>query len=287
MEGVGARLGRSSTRYGPATVFSGPVRKWKKRWITVATPNNSSAAKANGNAARSRLLLYKWAPVSSTPADGAAQPEEHPPRNFRYVPVRIISCWKRKERKKREKKRILAEKDEGKKRKKEKLVPDPPDLEFLLEASNNELGLPLPSEEMGVEEVVGIGEALVISVLEEQKQEDAEKLHETYEPSNVDLSSQINRNVSADLKPDMNDILMGESMAASDMDQNSADDNNLANLDLNLGLKGIDNERETKSRNEGDDVEKLSIGEDIKINGTNSEAANKMKRKAVTPDLEM
>ncbi|XP_042474563.1 uncharacterized protein LOC122056599 isoform X2 [Zingiber officinale] len=129
--------------------------------------------------------------------------------------------------------------------------------------------------------------SLKISVLEEQKQEDAEKLHETYEPSNVDLSSQINRNVSADLKPDMNDILMGESMAASDMDQNSADDNNLANLDLNLGLKGIDNERETKSRNEGDDVEKLSIGEDIKINGTNSEAANKMKRKAVTPDLEM
>ncbi|KAG6536409.1 uncharacterized protein LOC122025392 [Zingiber officinale] len=199
MEGVGARLGRSSTRYGPATVFSGPVRKWKKRWITVATPNNTSAAKANGNAARSRLLLYKWAPVSSTPADGAAQPEEHPPRNFRYVPI---------------------------------------------------------------------------SVLEEQKQEDAEKLHETYEPSNVDLSSQINRNVSSDLKPGMNDILMGESMAASDMDQNSADDNNLANLDLNLGLKGIDNERETKSRNEGDAVEKLSIGEDIKINGTNSEAAN-------------
>ncbi|XP_074577450.1 uncharacterized protein LOC141833847 [Curcuma longa] len=212
MEGVGARLGRSSTRYGPATVFSGPVRKWKKRWITLATPNNSSAAKANGNVARSRLLLYKWTPVSSKPADGAAQPEEHPPRKFRYVPI---------------------------------------------------------------------------SVLEEQKQEDAEKLHETYKPSDVDPSSQINQNVSSDMKPDVNDILMGESMVASDMDQNSADDNNLANLDLNLGLKGTDNERETKSRDEGDDVEKVSLGEEIKINGTNSEATKNLKRKAVTPDLEM
>lgn len=51
-----------------------------------------------------------------------------------------------------------------------------------------------------------------ISVLEEQKQEDAEKLHETYKPSDVDPSSQINQNVSSDMKPDMNDILMGESM---------------------------------------------------------------------------
>uniref|UniRef100_A0A803M1P3 Uncharacterized protein n=1 Tax=Chenopodium quinoa TaxID=63459 RepID=A0A803M1P3_CHEQI len=30
MEGVGARLGRSSSRYGTTTVFNGPVRKWKK-----------------------------------------------------------------------------------------------------------------------------------------------------------------------------------------------------------------------------------------------------------------
>ncbi|XP_042402193.1 uncharacterized protein LOC121992106 [Zingiber officinale] len=213
MEGVGARLGRSSTRYGPATVFSGPVRKWKKRWITLAAPNNSAAARVNGNAARSHLLLYKWAPVSSTPADSTAQPEEPPPRKFRYVPI---------------------------------------------------------------------------SVLEDQKQEDAEKLDETNEPSDADPSSQINQNVSSNAKPDMNDSVMGESVAVSDTEQNSADDNNLANLDLNLGLKATYNERETKSRNsgsdEGDQVEKINLDEEIEMNNrTDSEVPNKLKRKKLSP----
>ncbi|KAB5560345.1 hypothetical protein DKX38_005302 [Salix brachista] len=43
MEGVGARLGRSSTRYGPTTVFSGPVRKWKKRWVHVNPLSNHNS----------------------------------------------------------------------------------------------------------------------------------------------------------------------------------------------------------------------------------------------------
>ncbi|KAJ6333755.1 hypothetical protein OIU77_009605 [Salix suchowensis] len=87
MEGVGARLGRSSTRYGPATVFSGPVRKWKKRWVHVTPPSSSSNhinthshhhnATSNGTAAAnnsnssngnngSHLLLYKWTPLSQS-----------------------------------------------------------------------------------------------------------------------------------------------------------------------------------------------------------------------------
>lgn len=86
MEGVGARLGRSSTRYGPATVFSGPVRKWKKRWVPLSHPSSSASSAASANGARSHLLLYKWAPVSS-PANGAPHPEEPPPRKFRFVPV--------------------------------------------------------------------------------------------------------------------------------------------------------------------------------------------------------
>ncbi|KAJ6363866.1 hypothetical protein OIU76_028905 [Salix suchowensis] len=89
MEGVGARLGRSSTRYGPTTVFSGPVRKWKKRWVHVnplsnhnsfhshhhnATTNAAAAASSsatnhssssNGNNG-SHLLLYKWTPLSQS-----------------------------------------------------------------------------------------------------------------------------------------------------------------------------------------------------------------------------
>lgn len=122
MEGVGARLGRSSTRYsGPATVFTGPVRKWKKKWVPVPPNNNNgnnsthSAAGANNNNNSSHLLLYKWTPLTpvsnsaaaangngnnpstpagaavgkdSTPSDAPAA-EEPPPRKFRYMPIAV------------------------------------------------------------------------------------------------------------------------------------------------------------------------------------------------------
>lgn len=95
MEGVGARLGRSSTRYGPATVFSGPVRKWKKRWVHVTPPSSSSNhnnthshhhnAISNGTAAAnnssssngnngSHLLLYKWTPLSQSNGSSSPSP---------------------------------------------------------------------------------------------------------------------------------------------------------------------------------------------------------------------
>ncbi|KAM3749183.1 hypothetical protein ACB098_05G163400 [Castanea mollissima] len=94
MEGVGARLGRTSTRYGPATVFTGPVRKWKKKWVHVApsTKDNNNhnhnhnhnhshqihnhggatatATAANGTSTNgnngSHLLLYKWTPITQS-----------------------------------------------------------------------------------------------------------------------------------------------------------------------------------------------------------------------------
>lgn len=102
MEGVGARLGRSSTRYGPATVFSGPVRKWKKKWVHVspsnASNNHSQTAATNGTNG-SHLLLFKWTPIAQSnnnngdKIDGreeniaSATPEEPPRRKFKYVPV--------------------------------------------------------------------------------------------------------------------------------------------------------------------------------------------------------
>ncbi|XP_041028408.1 uncharacterized protein LOC121268283 isoform X1 [Juglans microcarpa x Juglans regia] len=120
MEGVGARLGRSSTRYGPATVFNGPVRKWKKKWIHVAPStsaasntttnhshqiqnhNNTTNGTSNGNNG-SHLLLYKWTPI--TPShngnncngdrnpgkdDSAVPPEEPPRRKFKYIPIAVL-----------------------------------------------------------------------------------------------------------------------------------------------------------------------------------------------------
>lgn len=100
MEGVGARLGRTSARYGPATTFTGPVRKWRKEWVPVAAP----AAAANGGTASStgtgsgsgsrgnNLLLFKWTPANGANGggDGDQAAAETAPRRRRYVPVRTL-----------------------------------------------------------------------------------------------------------------------------------------------------------------------------------------------------
>lgn len=109
MEGVGSRLGRASSRYGPAAaVFNGPVRKWKKKWVHVSSastvsyqnPQSQSNGHNNNAAANggSRLLLCRWTPVPPTTPAAAADaresvygsgdaPDEPPRRKFRYTPV--------------------------------------------------------------------------------------------------------------------------------------------------------------------------------------------------------
>ncbi|KAE9452733.1 hypothetical protein C3L33_15353, partial [Rhododendron williamsianum] len=117
MEGVGARLGRSSTRYGPtSTVFNGPVRKWKKKWVSPPSSNNNNNASSNHHHSHqsstnnnsngsSHLLLYKWTPISqsqngnsnnnnsngdkSSPQHDAAV-EEPPRRKFKYIPIAVL-----------------------------------------------------------------------------------------------------------------------------------------------------------------------------------------------------
>lgn len=116
MEGVGARLGRTSARYGPATTFTGPVRKWHKEWVPVAAAaaNANTSASANGSAASStgtgsgsgsrgnNLLLFKWTPVNGANGGGGGSDGEQQAaaadtatRRRRYVPVRILdkNCW--------------------------------------------------------------------------------------------------------------------------------------------------------------------------------------------------
>ncbi|CAL5402717.1 unnamed protein product [Camellia sinensis] len=124
MEGVGSRLGRASSRYGlptttttaaaaaTTTVFTGPVRKWKKRWVHVSSSssyrnNNSSNNKSstrpstkNGNGGNgngngsgsgskaSALLLCRWTPISPSDSDNnSVIPDEPPRRKFRYTPI--------------------------------------------------------------------------------------------------------------------------------------------------------------------------------------------------------
>ncbi|KAE8670540.1 Formyl transferase [Hibiscus syriacus] len=114
MEGVGARFGRSSTRYGPATVLTGPVRKWKKKWVHVfpsntGSSNNNNPSQNNNNNHHStngisngnngsHLVLFKWTPLSqsqnnnsspndSSKDDDVASPEEPPRRKFKDILV--------------------------------------------------------------------------------------------------------------------------------------------------------------------------------------------------------
>ncbi|ESR63084.1 hypothetical protein CICLE_v10016689mg [Citrus x clementina] len=208
MEGVGARLGRSSTRYGPATVFSGPVRKWKKRWIHVSPSNNSSGNNnhahqnlnnsSNGNASStngnngSHLLLYKWAPLSQRDNGGNnngnsingggkdsvkddTAPDEPPRRKFKYIPIAVLEEQKR--------------------------------------AAENEA---------------------------------AENAENDAKPTNTDPSAAepVPRNDGFDGKPDINDVPMEENQ---DDEQIVRQDLNESTLDLRLGLKAHDGDSDSRT----------------------------------------
>ncbi|KAL3851174.1 hypothetical protein ACJIZ3_013056 [Penstemon smallii] len=81
MEGVGSRQGRASSRYGSgpvAPVFNGPVRKWKKQWVSSQSYNKGK--KRNDTPP---LLLCRWTPLTETDTT-ADEPRK---RRFRYTPI--------------------------------------------------------------------------------------------------------------------------------------------------------------------------------------------------------
>ncbi|RVW29985.1 hypothetical protein CK203_089813 [Vitis vinifera] len=88
----------ASSRYSPATVFNGPVRRWKKKWVHVSSSSSSTVSyhnsQSNGHNSNtgSRLLLCKWTPLTSGDAERSfGKPEEPPRRKFRYTPVSFHS----------------------------------------------------------------------------------------------------------------------------------------------------------------------------------------------------
>ncbi|GMY31128.1 hypothetical protein FCV25MIE_26370 [Fagus crenata] len=127
MEGVGSRLGRASSRYGPAaTVFTGPVRKWKKKWVHVSQSTltyQNSQSQSNGHSSTttnnggSRLLLCRWTPLSPSPAATAVADsglaEEPPRRKFRYTPIAVIEEQKKAAVKKAEDEADTSETDQS------------------------------------------------------------------------------------------------------------------------------------------------------------------------------
>ncbi|XP_068668858.1 uncharacterized protein [Aristolochia californica] len=208
MEGVGARLGRSSTRYGPATVFSGPVRKWKKKWVHVTSSSSNSAPSSNHNNGNneSHLRLYKWAPLSQSNGgsnnnngkdESLAVPEEPVKRKFRFVPI---------------------------------------------------------------------------SVIEEQMKEEAEDVEDESKPNAENMISDSSPTVN-ERKPHVNDVEMEENQ---EQGHTGRQDLNETSLDLSLGLKAHDGNKE---QSEGGDGEMKPL--------SNSETDTRPKRKSMAPDLEM
>ncbi|KAM3256082.1 hypothetical protein ACQJBY_048930 [Aegilops geniculata] len=93
MDTMGARLSRSSTRYGPVgssnASFSGPVRKWRKAWAPLAGGGAGSASAGMGPIGCPRgnkVVLLKWAPVSGA-GDGNGKEVAAAATRRRYVPV--------------------------------------------------------------------------------------------------------------------------------------------------------------------------------------------------------
>ncbi|KAL6196255.1 hypothetical protein ACLB2K_031870 [Fragaria x ananassa] len=98
MEGAGWRLSRASSRYGPTTtVFSGPVRRWKKKWVHVPpSPSSFSSRNARNNDNNSsRLMLCRWTPISAAANSSIGSGEERPRRRFRYTPVAVLDEQKK------------------------------------------------------------------------------------------------------------------------------------------------------------------------------------------------
>ncbi|CAN4126941.1 unnamed protein product [Withania somnifera] len=114
MEGLGTRFGRSSTRYGPTTVFTGPVRRWKKKWVHISsgknnhqsttTDNGGANGSVNGKVNGSHLVFLRWTPITasqnkdsdskSSDKDDAVPIEEPQKRKFKYIPIALLDDQK-------------------------------------------------------------------------------------------------------------------------------------------------------------------------------------------------
>ncbi|MBA0695171.1 hypothetical protein Goari_005403 [Gossypium aridum] len=234
MEGVGARLGRSSTRYGPVTVFTGPVRKWKKKWVNVSPSNTGGGGGNNNNHSQNHhsnsngtsngnngphLVLFKWTPITqsqnnnnytnnSPKEDTVAAPEEPPRRKFKYIPVTFLF-------------------------------------------------LPWGSVKFLVHKTYNCFDCLTvqIAVLEEQKREAAENeaaenVDDEAKPSESDpsVAEPTSRTDGFDEKPDINDVPMEEN---EEDDKMVRQDLNESTLDLSLGLTAHDGESDSKPNRHG------------------------------------
>jgi len=76
----------NTTNGSSPSTFSGPVRRWEKKWVHVSSSLPSTLKHRKQSRApkvdKSSLLLCKWTPLSTADADKSS-----PRRKFRYTPV--------------------------------------------------------------------------------------------------------------------------------------------------------------------------------------------------------
>ncbi|KAH7545285.1 hypothetical protein FEM48_Zijuj01G0077400 [Ziziphus jujuba var. spinosa] len=241
MEGVGARLGRSSTRYGPATVFNGPVRKWKKTWVHVSSPSTSSSSSSSAAASNtttnhshhhhaqihtpngttngnnvSHLVLYKWTPITQSQNSAI---NGNNTNNGNNTPDKVSV-----------KADAPAVHPEEPPRRKFKYIPGNIDVK------------------VGITYKDGLGKNSLgeIAVLEEQKNEAAddetvEKVEDEGKPNDTDLTT---KGEVLDEKPDINDVPMEETQENNQVVRQDLNET----LDLSLGLNGHDGENNPDSK---------------------------------------
>ncbi|THG21523.1 hypothetical protein TEA_018535 [Camellia sinensis var. sinensis] len=223
MEGVGARLGRSSTRYGPtSTVFNGPVRKWKKKWVHVSpqTANNASSnhhlhhqsQTANHNGINgnngSHLLLYKWTPITPSQNSNSNGNGEKSSAKEEEAAAAVDSTASAAE--------------------------EPPRRKFRY--------IPFTDQLFQYPEVANLNMEQLIAVLEEQKNEAEEMVDDEAKPRDTDpnAAEPTSKNDDLDEKPDINDVPVEESQALDDDTPLVRQDLNESTLDLSLGLNSRD-----------------------------------------------
>ncbi|XP_074307456.1 uncharacterized protein LOC141642519 [Silene latifolia] len=209
MEGVGARLGRSSSRYGTTTVFTGPVRKWQKNWVPITPPpppsssshhlhhshSNHNNSNASNNSSASHLRLFKWTPLSKDNNNKDDNNNSNSPNGIKRVSPSDDSPTD------------------------DVVSHEPPRRKFKF---------------------------IPIAVLEEKKKENEEKSDDEAKNIDTDGDEQGSKGDDIDEKPDINDVPMEENQD-SEENQTPPARQDLNELDLSLGLTSHEDDHDSDS----------------------------------------
>lgn len=221
MEAVGARLGRSSNRFGTnTTVFSGPVRKWKKDWIPI-TPSSSSSSSSTNN---SNNHNHNHLPSSSSSSSANPNGNSTNGTNESFSHLRFFKWAPLSQSSNKENSNInnTANNDSHSPTNEDSLSEQPPRRKF---------------------------KYIPIAVLEEHKKVAEENTDDDTKPAEADenTAEEASKSDAYDDKPDINDVPMEEENQVSEEENQTASGRQDLNqsLDLSLGFTSHEEDNQT------------------------------------------